>query len=453
MSSTQTGLYGVVEGFYGRPWSAGQRHTLAGWLRDAGLNAYLYAPKDDARHRALWREPYEPGEASELAAWVRDCRQHGIRFVYALAPGLDLGFTRNSDLDALRAKLKQVHDLGARDFAILFDDINPVLSEADRQRFGTPAAAQAMVANEVLRWARGWDPGAGVLFCPTEYCGRFATPSVTGSRYLRTLGERLAPDVQVLWTGPEIISETIPVASIRELQGVLRRKPILWDNLHANDYDLRRLYLGPYAGRGGALMAEVTGILQNPNCQFEANFVAVRTLGAYVRDPQSYTPGSAYAEALAAWLPAFRSRGGHDFTLAELQLAADIFHLPTEHGELATRYLADLEVILRASPSSWGEATERVTRTTQQITTLYDKATELADRQLLHALYVHLWEIKESALLVSEWMRWRQQNPDSREPFASANFRPKIYRGGFTAALERLMPMDEEGRFPGSVLG
>ncbi|MHB1307409.1 MAG: beta-N-acetylglucosaminidase domain-containing protein, partial [Limisphaerales bacterium] len=46
-------LSGVVEGFYGRPWNPSQRRQLFEWLRIAGLNAYLYAPKDDIKHRAL----------------------------------------------------------------------------------------------------------------------------------------------------------------------------------------------------------------------------------------------------------------------------------------------------------------------------------------------------------------------------------------------------------------
>lgn len=447
MRTTDNGLFGVVEGFYGRPWSPVQRGTLFGWLEQGGLNAYMYAPKDDVRHRTLWREPYDAADAAGLAALIRDCRQHGLRFVYALSPGLDIGFTKASDLEALRAKLKQVHDLGAHDFAVLFDDITPNLAPADRARFGTPAAAQAYVGNEVLRWARSWEPDARVLFCPTEYCGRFADPSVSTSPYLRTLGEQLSPEVHILWTGPEIISETIPVASIRELQTVLRRKPMLWDNLQANDYDMRRLYLGPYAGRDAALLGEITGILQNPNCQFEANFVATRTLGMYVRDSANYAPIAAYAAALTAWLPAFRSRGGREFTLADLQLASDIFHLPTEHGELAARYLDDLRVILQTPPNTWGETASRVELTTRQIIAIYDKCTELADRHLMYALYAHLWEVKENAILVGEWMRWRQQNPATKEPFSSTGFRPRIYRGGFTAAFERLMPMDEQGRF------
>ncbi len=34
-----------------------------------------------------------------------------------------------------------------------------------------------------------------------------------------------------------------------QLKGILRRKPTIWDNLHANDYDQQRMYLGPYSGR------------------------------------------------------------------------------------------------------------------------------------------------------------------------------------------------------------
>jgi protein O-GlcNAcase/histone acetyltransferase len=447
MSTDSKGLFGVVEGFYGRPWTAAQRRTLFGWLNAGGLNAYLYAPKDDAKHRAIWRERYTDTEAAELRALVHDCRDAGVRFIYALSPGLDIRFDEATEVAALRAKLEQVHGLGVRDFAVLFDDINPELSDADRRKFGTPAGAQAYVGNAILDWVRAWDSGGAVLLCPTEYCGRFATPSVGASPYLRTLGERLDPAVEVLWTGPEIISETIPVSSLRELRDVLRRKPVLWDNLHANDYDMRRLYLGPYAGRPGALLGEIGGILQNPNCQFEANFVPVRTLGAYVRQGSEYSRARAYAEAIAAWQPAFTSRRQREFTLADVQLTADLFHLPTENGVRAEGYLADLRVLLGSPPNSWGEAAVRFEQTTRQIVALYDKATELADRPLLYALYTHLWEIKETALLLGEWAHWRRQHPESQEPFRSTNFRPGIHRGGVAATIERLLPMDAAGGF------
>ncbi|KAJ8377313.1 hypothetical protein AAFF_G00261620 [Aldrovandia affinis] len=55
-------LCGVVEGFYGRPWSIEQRKVLFQWMRRWGLNTYLYGPKDDLKHRLLWREVYSPEE-------------------------------------------------------------------------------------------------------------------------------------------------------------------------------------------------------------------------------------------------------------------------------------------------------------------------------------------------------------------------------------------------------
>ena len=35
-------------------------------MKSYGLNAYLYAPKDDHKHRALWREAYDGTERNEL---------------------------------------------------------------------------------------------------------------------------------------------------------------------------------------------------------------------------------------------------------------------------------------------------------------------------------------------------------------------------------------------------
>lgn len=43
-----------------------------------------------------------------------------------------------------------------------------------------------------------------------------------------------------------MVSHKISVESIEEVSSVLKRAPVIWDNIHANDYDLQRLFLGPY---------------------------------------------------------------------------------------------------------------------------------------------------------------------------------------------------------------
>ena len=35
-------------------------------MKDLGMNTYLYAPKDDIKHRALWREQYDLEEAGTV---------------------------------------------------------------------------------------------------------------------------------------------------------------------------------------------------------------------------------------------------------------------------------------------------------------------------------------------------------------------------------------------------
>ena len=101
-----------------------------------GLNTYLYAPKDDYKHRMFWRELYSVEEAGKFHCilWlcfiyqcvICDCwcdflvsveqlmtligaaQEHGIEFIYAISPGLDITFSNQKEVSALKRKLDQV---------------------------------------------------------------------------------------------------------------------------------------------------------------------------------------------------------------------------------------------------------------------------------------------------------------------------------------------------------
>lgn len=83
--------------------------------------------------------------------------------------------------------------------------------------------------------------------------------------------------------GPKVVSKDITVESIEEVSKILRRAPVIWDNIHANDYDQKRLFLGPYKGRSTELIPRLKGVLTNPNCEFESNFVAIHTLATWYK--------------------------------------------------------------------------------------------------------------------------------------------------------------------------
>ena len=69
-------LSGVIEGFYGPPWSQAERAALFAQMAAWGLDTYLYCPKDDLHHRAVWREPYGETDGATMAALIRrKCRR------------------------------------------------------------------------------------------------------------------------------------------------------------------------------------------------------------------------------------------------------------------------------------------------------------------------------------------------------------------------------------------
>jgi len=438
-------ISGIVEGFYGRPWSPQQRRRLIARLRALGLNTYLHAPKDDVRHRARWRELYPAAEAEELGALIAACAEAGVRFVHALAPGLDPAFSTAEGHASLARKAGQLMTLGARHFAVLFDDIVPCPASGLLGATEHDAAPQAAFAHRLLREQRRRDPGARLLFCPTPYCGRMAG-DVAASRYLRHLGAHLDPAIDVMWTGPEIVSETIRPEDLHGLTAVLGRRPVIWDNLFANDYDLRRLYLGPYAGRPGSLRAATAGVLLNPNCEFEANRLALDTFAAWVaRD--DYHPARAHESARETWRADWLCRtadGGTEPLPANLfALLCDCLHLPFSHGPRAEAWRRDVSGALRGDASS----TLRARDGGALLTALFESLTRLEDRELLHTVYRHVWELKEEAGLVLGYLNWRESRPAPGAAYFSAEHRPRTYRGGLAADLQRLLTMRADGGF------
>ncbi|XP_055617072.1 protein O-GlcNAcase [Toxorhynchites rutilus septentrionalis] len=267
-------ICGVVEGFYGRPWTTEQRKDLFRKLKQWGMDSYIYAPKDDYKHRAYWRELYTVEEADHLTGLISAAHEQNIDFYYALSPGLDITYSSSKEISALKRKLDQVSQFGCKAFALLFDDIEPEMSKADKEIFQSFAYAQVSVTNEIYNHLNC----PRFLFCPTQYCSTRAVPTVKQSEYLNTLGSKLIRNIDILWTGSKVISKILTVDDIQEITEVLKRAPVIWDNLHANDYDQKRVFLGPYSGRSPDLIPLLRGVVTNPNCEFHANAIAIQTL-------------------------------------------------------------------------------------------------------------------------------------------------------------------------------
>jgi hyaluronoglucosaminidase len=289
---------GIIEGFYGRPWTHAERLDLIRFCGEHGLDTWVHAPKDDPFHRLRWREPYPENELERFAELAREAHRHGVELAYAIAPGLDVCYSRDSELEALLAKCRQLQGTGVRSFQLLWDDIEHALHcPEDQALYGAEerpsAAGQAAFSNRLARELA--QPGPLVV-CPTGYAGTGNSP------YRRVLGPRLDPDVVVYWTGPEVVSLAV---RREELDAAVLRfhghELMLWDNYPVNDFAAETLYLGPLRGRDPRLAyGRLRGIVANGMVQAVPSKLAIATMADWARDPHGYDPVASFERALRA---------------------------------------------------------------------------------------------------------------------------------------------------------
>ena len=223
--------------------------------------------------------------------------------------------------------------------------------------------------------------------------------------------------------------------SVQELSAVLKRKPLVWDNLHANDYDIERVYLGPYEGRALELRNEVTGILSNPNNEFEANFIPLQTLARYLGN-DAWSPETAYEEALTAWLPSFKT---HDsaFSFDELKRLTDLLHLPFSFGDYGNALLREAKAAASPEP---GDAAARLEAYEREVRALLEKLTTLEDRGLLYALYPYLLAVLQEVMVTAGYAAWRGSSSPS--DFRASKWVSNTHALGLVARLRRLLPLE-----------
>ncbi len=285
---------GIVEGFYGPPWSQQNRIDILRFEGQHGMNVYYYAPKDDPYHRKLWRDPYPADEMKRLRELVEAAQANFVDFCFAISPGLSMTYSSEEDFGSLTRKLESVGKLGVSCYALFLDDVPQELqNSADQARFKTLAEAHVHLANKLDHYLKSKSPQNRLTVTPTVYTNEW------GSRdYIKELGAGVNPGVNIVWTGTEVASPAITVAQAREWGRLLGRKPLLWDNFPVNDGRPWRVFLGPVRNWEANLPEAVAGIVSNPMNQAHASMIALETVADYLWNSQAYDPAKSQRHAV-----------------------------------------------------------------------------------------------------------------------------------------------------------
>ena len=255
---------GFIEGYYGNPWSTEDRINLMKWGGYYKLNSYFYAPKNDPKHNAKWRELYTEEELNTL---IRPLAEAGnaskCRFVYALHTFMynPVRFDGNyqADLKAVQDKLAQVIDAGVRQVAILADDAGNVGGN-NYNKFLTDMTAWLAEMKKTYP-----DLKQTLPFCPQEYM-------YNGQAYYKNFPE----NVQVVMTGGRVWGE-VNQNFTNTFTNNAGRGPYMWINWPYTDNSKSHLIMGGYTTflHPGVDPAKIQGIVLNPMQQSEPSKVAI----------------------------------------------------------------------------------------------------------------------------------------------------------------------------------
>lgn len=132
---------GLVEGYYGYPYSVAVKKDLMRFMMRMKMNTYMYGAKSDVYHSQKWEAPYPATLTPQQVKnglltqdMIRDIAKTSqdtkVNFIWAIHPGNSFVGDANV-VNRIMNKYSRMYELGVRQFAVFVDDVGVPKSEAD----------------------------------------------------------------------------------------------------------------------------------------------------------------------------------------------------------------------------------------------------------------------------------------------------------------------------------
>ena len=290
---------GIVEGYYGTPWTFEERVEMFDFMKKHRLNSYIYGPKTDIYHREKWCDNYPEDESNKLAELVKKANDYKIDFWYTISPGYikegnyAFDYNNEEDFNRLFRKIDQLIGLGINDFGLLLDDIDYKLSPENKIRFKRPGVAHAYICNRMYDYLKQVLPNVRFVMCPTEY------HQIGISQYRTDLKDNLNQDINVFFTGDNVCAEAITKSDMQLTKEAYDKNLFIWDNFPVSDFKYGvREYIGPITNRTVHMPEYSEGYFINPSVHYHISKIGMATMADYCWNTYGYNAEIAFEKAL-----------------------------------------------------------------------------------------------------------------------------------------------------------
>ena len=265
MQNNYKTLNGYIEGYYGRLLTWDERDRIVLKLRKNKMNFYLYAPKEDDKHRLSWKTKYDNLWKNNFKNFCKNAKFNKVQVIVGLSPGLNFDFKdfiekqKNNkishDLNILKNKILDLLDCGAEEVALLFDD----LPNNFKKHYGnliSEGSIHAHLSNILSYFIK-----KPIYVVPRIYADQLIDED---KNYLLDYGKVINENNNTFYSGKNIVSQKININTLIKISKIIPTKIVIWDNFYANDYCPRRIFLGPLTGRINVenLMINPTGLIE-----------------------------------------------------------------------------------------------------------------------------------------------------------------------------------------------
>lgn len=302
---------GIVEGYYGYPYSVEVKKDLMRFMMRMKMNTYLYGAKSDPYHSQNWKEPYpvSVSEEEKQGGWmsqdmVRDVCQESqrtkVNFIWAIHPGNNF-LGSSTVINDIMTKFRSMHGLGVRQFAVFVDDVSVPSSEADLKLNATRLTELQKQIEKTFNTssAAAIDTVKPLHFVPQIYCRSFASSEDQFRNFFKALAA--TPKHIVIYTTGWGVWSVPNVSDYNNTAQWLGREVAWWWNYPCNDNADAQIYTMdmyqnfvdmPAVNGSSTLPADMQnrgmGIVSNPMQQGEVAKTALFSVADYAWNAKGF---------------------------------------------------------------------------------------------------------------------------------------------------------------------